>query len=592
MVAIPIAEAITNLGINAQPTYVEVTSSSGTNAQIPFASGGNAGLVDSDDKGKLDAWISVLDYGADPTNTTDSRDAFTNALSAADTAAAAVYVPAGTYRIDSQIQLAPTNTIIGEPGKSIIQAFGSSPGDEFTLMKRGSADCSLNMYGMVLRHNGQISGTPDYAASQAIDLNRAISINIDRCEFYNCPNACISLEHELATPRPTISITNCLGAMDNGDVGALFVDIDNCESATISGNVTTDIARSVSIELTDGTVHTAKNIAIIGNRFIDGAGATISTTNTCIPILLNLKTGVEINAVSIVGNVIADCASIVANQGYAIMLKGSTDDATPITDITVSGNVIDNWSGNGSSHVIFCKDITHCAITGNTINDPTWTVTSEAGLYIENCQDMTVTGNIWTGTYDPAVIQTSATAGANVNVWISSNSVDDGQRFTSGVGDGITVNHRGTGSPESGMHADIGSLYQRSDGGGATTLYIKESGTFDSGWVAVQASSGSRKDGIDDVGTQSGSSYTVDFDAGTYDNKEVTVGNDMGFTLSATNDGKYRLRVRQDGTGGRTITLVSTTLIPAVVNLPLDSDSGQLTVFEFEYDSTNDVWIW
>jgi len=42
----------------------------------------------------------------------------------------------------------------------------------------------------------------------------------------------------------------------------------------------------------------------------------------------------------------------------------------------------------------------------------------------------------------------------------------------------------GSGSPEGVLTALIGSLYLRTDGGAGTTLYIKESGTDASGWVA------------------------------------------------------------------------------------------------------------
>lgn len=42
----------------------------------------------------------------------------------------------------------------------------------------------------------------------------------------------------------------------------------------------------------------------------------------------------------------------------------------------------------------------------------------------------------------------------------------------------------GTGSPESAVTAPIGSLYLRLDGGAATSLYVKESGTGNTGWVA------------------------------------------------------------------------------------------------------------
>ena len=42
----------------------------------------------------------------------------------------------------------------------------------------------------------------------------------------------------------------------------------------------------------------------------------------------------------------------------------------------------------------------------------------------------------------------------------------------------------GAGSPESVVTAPVGSLYTRTDGGAATTLYVKESGTGSTGWVA------------------------------------------------------------------------------------------------------------
>ncbi len=42
----------------------------------------------------------------------------------------------------------------------------------------------------------------------------------------------------------------------------------------------------------------------------------------------------------------------------------------------------------------------------------------------------------------------------------------------------------GTGTPEAAVTAPIGTLYLRTDGGANTTLYVKESGTGNTGWVA------------------------------------------------------------------------------------------------------------
>lgn len=52
-------------------------------------------------------------------------------------------------------------------------------------------------------------------------------------------------------------------------------------------------------------------------------------------------------------------------------------------------------------------------------------------------------------------------------------------------GDTNTVKiYNGYGTPENVISAGKGSLYQRLDGGANTTLYVKESGTGATGWVA------------------------------------------------------------------------------------------------------------
>lgn len=49
----------------------------------------------------------------------------------------------------------------------------------------------------------------------------------------------------------------------------------------------------------------------------------------------------------------------------------------------------------------------------------------------------------------------------------------------------------GTGSPESAVTAPIGSIYSRIDGGTDTSLYRKESGSGNTGWVAISTGAGS-----------------------------------------------------------------------------------------------------
>lgn len=55
-------------------------------------------------------------------------------------------------------------------------------------------------------------------------------------------------------------------------------------------------------------------------------------------------------------------------------------------------------------------------------------------------------------------------------------------------GTAITVNNCqiwvGNGTPEGAVTANVGSLFLRRDGGASTTLYVKESGTGNTGWIA------------------------------------------------------------------------------------------------------------
>lgn len=56
---------------------------------------------------------------------------------------------------------------------------------------------------------------------------------------------------------------------------------------------------------------------------------------------------------------------------------------------------------------------------------------------------------------------------------------------TGAAGTAVTSWTTGTGSPEGAVTASIGSIFSRVNGGAATTLYVKESGTGNTGWVAV-----------------------------------------------------------------------------------------------------------
>jgi len=56
--------------------------------------------------------------------------------------------------------------------------------------------------------------------------------------------------------------------------------------------------------------------------------------------------------------------------------------------------------------------------------------------------------------------------------------------FLEHIEDRINLSFVGTGTPESQITANIGSIYHRLDGGANTSFYVKESGTGNTGWAA------------------------------------------------------------------------------------------------------------
>lgn len=98
------------------------------------------------------------------------------------------------------------------------------------------------------------------------------------------------------------------------------------------------------------------------------------------------------------------------------------------------------------------------------------------------------TNNGYFGSYNGADILVYSDAGITVKY-----SVDGATGVvTFGLPGGATVPsiRTGTGSPEGVVSAQVSSLFLRSDGSTDTSVYRKESGTGNTGWVAVAAGSG------------------------------------------------------------------------------------------------------
>ena len=110
---------------------------------------------------------------------------------------------------------------------------------------------------------------------------------------------------------------------------------------------------------------------------------------------------------------------------------------------------------------------------------------------ILNAGDITAVNVTVTGTLSgAAVVGLTATnnlsdvASATTSATNLGLGTGDSPQFTAVNVGGTAIWTSGTGTPEAAVTAPIGSLFTRTDGGTSTTLYIKESGAGNTGWVA------------------------------------------------------------------------------------------------------------
>lgn len=139
----------------------------------------------------------------------------------------------------------------------------------------------------------------------------------------------------------------------------------------------------------------------------------------------------------------------VAASGASILFKGGTNGGTTFATMNSSGN----WD-YGSSTLTTTGNITGFNWLGSGF------VRAAAASYIG-----------WNGR---AVFYSSA-----------DGVIDARNNANSNYASIQSLYHRfGSGSPEGVVTAPIGCIYSRTDGGAGTSLYVKESGTGNTGWVA------------------------------------------------------------------------------------------------------------
>jgi len=300
-------------------------------------------------------------------------------------------------------------------------------------------------------------------------------------------------------PRSNVSNNTVIMPVSPTDTAAICIEVWQSENGVISNNRTYNGYMGISAAtvsataISNNTCYGASTYGIelavscsdsvVSSNTINGGGVTtngiiLSTTPTNNIIsdnsVSNLKTTGTIRGIkcqdgvghSFSGN------NINISSGYAYEMANCTE-------FSITGG---NLDGNSlASKAIILDESYKCAISGVTATDFTQDGVLLFGGSAVTFSYISIVGN----TFNNAGLayKTSFTGGAAIGVRVVVNS-----------NGGYTQNIRealydirdlwSTGSPEGVHTAGVGSTYMRRDGGTGTVLYIKETGTGNTGWVA------------------------------------------------------------------------------------------------------------
>ena len=501
--------------------------------------GATARTVDS----KLKESVSVKDFGAVGDGTTNDTAAIQAALTSSTTS---VFFPAGRYRVTSNLTRSGHTYLYGETmTSSILQMEGTASfvytggtaGDEYNTnqlqIERLSFECPTyaakavvdaswtggsggTSKTLVIR-DCEITGTNSAGGFvEGIKLTNARNVTIENVRILGDRDAApilsgtgvaiygssdpaeIMLDKvqvffcttgvDIQGPTEGVYITNCTAIACNTGVAATSETLEPL-ICIIASHFNTDLRGVNSVnylqQIIQGnlfyaqsgieanvTGYTGLDLTAGGNPF-----ESVITDN----IFQNLTTGISANGVFLNSINTATTESIVTNNLFrlfdtAVILSSGTSNATVQDNkfISCSVGVLDSGTNNfiggfGEFSRTSTSGLSEVFIENKSSAN---NITKQAGFGIKGKDTVDTTKDV-------AAIR-STPQDAN---WVNATTVLYGRNTDALVPYALLgIN----GSPEGVVTAPVGAIATRRDGGASTTLYVKQSGTGNTGWVAKQ----------------------------------------------------------------------------------------------------------
>jgi hypothetical protein len=320
-------------------------------------------------------------------------------------------------------------------------------------------------------------------------LGNGVTVSGNAFNACQIPIALTGSNHAVVGNTLTVQTTGSGSQLDNEWQGISLRDPVGC---VVVGNVIKGEAPSgasvISLEDLSGVPGTNRvENNIVSNNVIEITNSTVAGV-AAIRLVADTTTNVSNNIIS--GNIIK--APIREFDGL-ILLLGNTS-ATSETNSIVDNEIIINGvrgAGGAGIRVVGSVD---SDVTNNKIRIAFDSATSVivAGVELEATTRVVVqnnqvscSANFGANTQVRGYVET--TSGLNNQFLMNNFSVNTTKAtallFALISTSGVRVEHASTGTPEGVVISSVGGLWRRTDGGAGTTLYVKESGTSNTGWV-------------------------------------------------------------------------------------------------------------
>ena len=425
------------------------------------------------------AYYNVLDYGADSTGATSSTAAIQAAIEAAQASAKPVYIPAGFYLITDTLTVYNGTQIIGDTNFSYGQGFGRPVYATTITFTPATAKPLFNYAWKTAPSPGPVFhtslenlflvGTDPTKATYGLNLNNVIYANFKNLTFENF-NTGIYCNNTINN-----RFENCFIS----DAAYVCVDYAGAAETTDVWDQCTFFGSPVGVRFNGPAVGVRfdnclwEQIAFYGMDISSRCQSIMVTNAYCENVPYGASPPAD-GCMFRVGQVTGDSASDI--QNHLIVVGGQFNGRNA------------GIAGAGLFNVGFCWGIYAGGFAANRwpyIIKTNVTNTQPNSIVLGSYQGISWSNNIDNldkvcGVYANGALNTGAFSESAKFFDVGVNSLTSAAGY---YNYGSVAWISATGSPEGAITAVVGSLYSRTDGGAGTSLYVKQSGTGNTGWV-------------------------------------------------------------------------------------------------------------